>query len=98
MTAVRQPDGSAGGAFGADVVARHRAALMERLGAGEDGLALGRANARFLDTCLRAGFNQAAQAAGLRPRAIALAAVGSLGRGAVALRSDADVVVVFPET
>jgi [protein-PII] uridylyltransferase len=69
---------------------------MERLGAGEDGLALGRANARFLDGCLREGFERAARRAGLRTRAIALAAVGSLGRGAVALRSDADVVVVFP--
>jgi [protein-PII] uridylyltransferase len=72
----------------------HRAALVERLGAGEDGLALGRANARFLDDCFRARFEAAARAAGIGPKGLALAAVGSFGRGAVALRSDADVVLV----
>jgi [protein-PII] uridylyltransferase len=84
------------GALDPDAVARHRASLALRLGAGEDGVALGRANAVFLDECFRAGFDQAARRAGLPSKAIALAAVGSFGRGAVALRSDADVVVVFP--
>ena len=94
------PDGGAqGGAAapgGAEAVARHRASLAERLGAGEDGVALGRANARFLDAFCSAGFERAVRTARLRPGSIALAAVGSFGRGAVALRSDADVVVVFP--
>ncbi|HEY3818990.1 MAG TPA: [protein-PII] uridylyltransferase [Polyangiaceae bacterium] len=73
---------------------RHRASLLERLGAGEDGTALGRANARFLDGFLRARFEVAARTARLPASGVALAAVGSFGRGAVALRSDADVVLV----
>jgi [protein-PII] uridylyltransferase len=77
-----------------DILERHRAALLERLGGGEDGTALGRANARFLDGFLRARFEAAARAAKLPAGGVALAAVGSFGRGAVALRSDADVVLV----
>ena len=73
---------------------RHRGALLERLGAGEDGAGLARANARFLDGFLRARFEAASRAAKLPALGVALAAVGSFGRGAVALRSDADVVVV----
>jgi [protein-PII] uridylyltransferase len=73
---------------------RHRSALLERLGAGEDGTALGRLNSRFLDGFLRARFEAAASAARLPAAGVALAAAGSFGRGAVALRSDADVVVV----
>src|SRR5258706_6671883 len=73
-----------------EAIERHRAALVEQIGAGEDGLALGRSNARFLDACLRTRF----QAAGPPSAGMALAAVGSLGRGAVALRSDADLVLV----
>src|ERR1019366_3919422 len=82
-----------------ETLERHRAALLERLGAGEDGTALGRANARFLDGFLRARFEAAARTARLPAHGVALAAVGSFGRGAVALRSDADVVlVVAPST
>ena len=77
-----------------EILERHRATLLERLGAGEDGTALGRANARFLDGFLRARFEAAARAARLPTSGVALAAVGSFGRGAVALRSDADVVLV----
>jgi [protein-PII] uridylyltransferase len=73
---------------------RHRGALLERLGAGEDGAALARAHARFLDGFLGARFEAAARAAKLPALGVGLAAVGSFGRGAVALRSDADVVVV----
>ena len=73
---------------------RHRAWLLGRLAAGEDGIALGRANARFLDTCFKARFEQAARAARLPATGVVFAAVGSFGRGAVALRSDADVVVL----
>jgi [protein-PII] uridylyltransferase len=74
-------------------IERHRTAQLERLAAGEDGLALGRANARFLVSCLKSRF-EAARGAARAPSNLALAAVGGLGRGAVALRSDADVVVV----
>jgi [protein-PII] uridylyltransferase len=75
-------------------IERHRAAQLDRLGAGEDGMALGRANARFLDGLFRERFEAAATAARIPASGVALAAVGSFGRGAVALRSDADVVVV----
>ena len=80
-----------------EAVDRHRAVLVERLAAGEDGVALGRANARFLTACVLARFTEASRLTGYPdvPRSgLALAAVGSLGRGAVAVRSDADVVVV----
>jgi [protein-PII] uridylyltransferase len=76
-----------------DALQRHRANLSERLERGEDGVALGRANARFLNACFRLLFEGARRSAGL-PSGVALAAVGSFGRGAVAMRSDADVVLV----
>ena len=76
-----------------DALQRHRASLVERLEEGEDGIALGRANARFLNACFRLLFEGARRHAGL-PSGVALAAVGSFGRGAVAVRSDADVVVI----
>ncbi len=76
-----------------DTIERHRANMSRRLEAGEDGLALGRANARFLNACFKLLFEGATRHAGL-PSGAALAAVGSFGRGAVALRSDADVVLV----
>ena len=79
-----------------DAVAEHRAALQARLAAGEDGIALGRANARFLEALFRMRFEQAASHAGIATNAVAVAAVGSFGRGAVAVRSDADLVVLFP--
>jgi len=75
-------------------MASHRAALMRRLEGGQDGIALGQANARFLNACFRLLFDGAARRSRL-PRGIALAAVGSFGRGAVALRSDADVALVI---
>ncbi|MDP9151805.1 MAG: [protein-PII] uridylyltransferase [Myxococcota bacterium] len=75
-------------------VDRHRAALAQGLSAGEDGLALGRANARFLESCFRDAFRDAARSVRLTASGVALAAVGSFGRGGVALRSDADVVLV----
>ena len=84
-----------------DAVERHRAVLGERLATGEDGLALGRANARFLKACFDARFAEATRLAGVGAAergGLALAAVGSLGRGAVALRSDADVVLVVDAT
>ncbi len=77
-----------------EALERHRTMLAERLEAGEDGLSLGRSNARFLETFFRTRFDDAARRAGLPAAGVALAAVGSFGRGAVALRSDADVVLV----
>lgn len=76
-----------------DAIDRHRAVLIERLGAGEDGIALGRVNARFLEACFKSRFEGATRQAEL-PSGAALAAVGSFGRGAVALHSDADVVML----
>jgi [protein-PII] uridylyltransferase len=58
-------------------------------------MALGRANARFLDACFQAHFGAAGRTVGLPEAGVAVAAVGSFGRGAVALRSDADIVVVI---
>ncbi len=75
-------------------VERHRTALVARLERGEDGVVVGRANASFLDACFRSRFEAAAAAARFPRSGLALAAVGSFGRGAVALRSDADVVVL----
>jgi [protein-PII] uridylyltransferase len=74
---------------------RHRASLVARVDAGEDGLALGRANARFLRARFDHRFQAAAARTGLPSHGLALAAAGSFGRGAVALRSDADVVFVL---
>jgi [protein-PII] uridylyltransferase len=74
-------------------LAEHRAALLERIEAGEDGVALGRANARFLNACIKLLFDGASRSVGL-PGGVALAAVGSFGRSTVALRSDADVVLI----
>jgi [protein-PII] uridylyltransferase len=56
-----------------------------------DGLALGRRRAALLDDLLARVFTSAAAGAG---EPVALAAVGSFGRGAVALRSDVDVRLV----
>src|SRR5579883_1871402 len=78
-----------------DAVEAHRAAMAQKLGAGEDGLLLGRANARFLEACFAEAFATAAHATRLSDsKGLALGAVGSFGRGAVALRSDADVALV----
>jgi [protein-PII] uridylyltransferase len=87
------PRGSSTAALRAELE-KHRAWMLERVGAGEDGIALGRANARFLDACFEARFAEAAREARLPGAGVALAAAGSFGRGAVALRSDADVVVL----
>ncbi len=77
----------------------HRALLAERLESGEDGMALGRANARFLDKCVASRFEAASAQARQAATGMALAAAGSFGRGAVALRSDADVALnINPKT
>lgn len=68
--------------------------LDARLAAGEDGLALGRARAAALDALLADLFAGAIATTGvIEP--VALGAVGALGRGAVALRSDVDVRLVI---
>lgn len=77
-----------------DTAKRHWAELATKLAAGEDGLRLGRARAAALDALLAEVLPKALEAAQGEP--IALAAVGSFGRGAVALRSDIDVRIVAP--
>jgi [protein-PII] uridylyltransferase len=74
---------------------RHYEELATRLSVGEDGLALGRVHAKCLDLMMIARFGEAS-AGRPQPFRMALAAVGSHGRGAVALRSDADVRVLVP--
>ncbi|MEO7109036.1 MAG: [protein-PII] uridylyltransferase [Polyangiaceae bacterium] len=62
---------------------------------GDDGAAVGRAHARELDALLSQSFTAAeARAAHDKPLFAALVAVGSYGRGAVALRSDVDVKLI----
>lgn len=77
-----------------EALERHREDLIARLGAGHDGMDLGRANAEFLKSCVLSRYAAAAARAGEPKTGIALAAVGSFGRGAVALCSDADLVLV----
>ncbi|MBX3202283.1 MAG: HD domain-containing protein [Labilithrix sp.] len=60
---------------------------------GPDGTSLGRRRAAALDALLVDVFTEAVRATGVT-EPIALAAVGSFGRGAVALRSDIDVRLV----
>ncbi|HVJ91043.1 MAG TPA: [protein-PII] uridylyltransferase, partial [Labilithrix sp.] len=60
-----------------------------------DGLGLGRRRATILDGLLAHVFSNALLTTGVTDP-IALAAVGSFGRGAVALRSDVDVRLVVP--
>jgi [protein-PII] uridylyltransferase len=72
-----------------DEVTQHRARLAARILAGDDGIELGIDNARFFDAELAPRFAEASRGA-----SVALAAVGSYGRGAVALRSDADVRIL----
>ncbi len=61
---------------------------------GGDGIELGREHALVLDALMRRLF--AAAEARTSVPALALAAVGSWGRGAVALKSDADVRILLP--
>ncbi len=79
-----------------DYLNRHRADLAARLSRGEDGVSLGKRHCKVIDGLMSslhaAGCATLAQR-GMRPE---LGAVGSYGRGAVALRSDADVRVVMP--
>jgi [protein-PII] uridylyltransferase len=70
-----------------------RRELAQRLARGEDGLGLGRRNAEMLDEAVRTVFRAGASRT---PPGVAVAAVGSHGRGAVALRSDADLCVLVP--
>ncbi len=80
-----------------DALACHRAearTMLEHPGA--DGVALGRRNAEILDGLMTTMFAAAHGSLGQPRQAIALAAVGSYGRGAVALKSDADVRLIVP--
>src|SRR5580658_3936045 len=70
-----------------------RRELEGSLAAGEDGMALGRRNAASLDTLIEAVYRHAASGA---PEGVAVVAVGSHGRGAVAFQSDADLRILVP--
>ena len=63
--------------------------------ASRDGIGLGRRRAAYLDALLAHVFAQAMRTTGGGAPEIALAAVGSYGRGAVALRSDVDVRLII---
>ncbi len=80
-----------------NAVIRMRETIDARVdaGAGEDGVAAGRAHAKELDVLLAEAFAQglASDPKG-KPVEASLVAVGSYGRGAVALRSDVDVRVL----
>jgi [protein-PII] uridylyltransferase len=79
-----------------DYLQRHRDAFTAKLEvAGEDGIRLGVRHRKMLDGLMSALFAASSAAVGGAER-LCLAAVGSYGRGAVALRSDADVRVVVP--
>jgi [protein-PII] uridylyltransferase len=75
------------------LVARVRADMQTRLVPGGGGLEVGRQHASMLDAILSALFFDARKKLS-KSFACALAAVGSYGRGAVALRSDADVRLI----
>jgi [protein-PII] uridylyltransferase len=88
-----------------DYLQRHRESLAAMLvtptsenggaGAGEDGLRLGTRHRKMLDGLMSALFAASSAAIGGSAH-LCLAAVGSYGRGAVALRSDADVRILVP--
>lgn len=82
----------------AAAVRRHWDELDQRLAQNEDGIRLGRARSDVLAGLLVELHTSAVRIAGVT-EPVALAAVGSFGRGAVALRSDVDVrLVVRPGT
>jgi [protein-PII] uridylyltransferase len=93
MTTTSEHDGAAL----RELFTRRRAELAAKLAGEEDGVALGRLHAQFLDETLARLFDAALEKHGGRPPC-ALAAVGSYGRGAVALRSDADVRLLIPSS
>ncbi len=78
-----------------DYLTRHREALAAKLAAGEDGLALGVRHRKTLDGLMSALFAASTAAIG-GAESLCLAAAGSYGRGAVALRSDTDVRIIVP--
>lgn len=80
-------------------IARVRSALVARLASrGGDGVGLGVAHAEALERILRELFEGVVGARGAKPKTdkVTLAAVGSFGRGAVALHSDVDVRFLVP--
>jgi [protein-PII] uridylyltransferase len=79
-----------------DSLQRYRETLAAALAEGEDGLSLGVRHRRTLDRLMNALYASASAATGGGAPHLCLAAAGSYGRGAVALRSDADVRIVVP--
>ena len=78
-----------------DYLQCHREALAARLAEGEDGLSLGVLHRKTLDGLMCTLFASASRTVG-GGASLCLAAAGSYGRGAVALRSDADVRILLP--
>ena len=80
-------------------VARARlvADLSRELGAGRDGWSLGALHAQRLDQLLAGQFRWTAKLGLFVPDGLAIAAVGGLGRGAVAFASDADIRILLPD-
>jgi [protein-PII] uridylyltransferase len=74
-----------------------REELRRELAAGRDGWSLGALHARRLDRLIAGQFGWTGPSGVRRPQGVAIAAVGSLGRGAVALGSDADIRVLLPD-
>lgn len=86
---------------GADVLtvawAKVQAELRRELSGGKDGWSLGALHAARLDGVLSGQFAWTSKAVVSAPAGLAIAAVGSLGRGAVALASDADIRLLVPD-
>ncbi|WP_394848965.1 [protein-PII] uridylyltransferase [Pendulispora brunnea] len=73
-----------------EALARHGEELFERVRAGVRGLALGQEHSAFIDSLIGRAYAGAEKRVGALS-SFAVAAVGSYGRGAVAMGSDADV-------
>ena len=73
-----------------EALARHGEELFERVRAGVRGLVLGQEHAAFIDSLIARAYAGAEKRVGALS-SFAVAAVGSYGRGAVAMGSDADV-------
>ncbi|WP_394838421.1 [protein-PII] uridylyltransferase [Pendulispora rubella] len=73
-----------------EALARHGEELFARVRAGVRGLALGQEHAAFIDSLIGRAYTGAEKRVGALS-SFAVAAVGSYGRGAVAMGSDADV-------
>ncbi|HWL89425.1 MAG TPA: HD domain-containing protein, partial [Polyangiaceae bacterium] len=87
------PDGTSGTQAApsalSNALSRHGEELFDRVRAGVRGLALGQEHAAFIDSMIATAYTGAQKRVGA-VSSFAIAAVGSYGRGAVAMGSDAD--------